>query len=754
MRIVARVAIAVVVLAVAFLYLVGTGRFGRLVHAGSPTAAARPAAVVTARIEAQQASARGVGARDDDGQIVFGDLHVHTGFSNDAFLLGLPGMVGEGASTVSDACDFARFCSALDFFSINDHAEASTPRKWRETIDAIRQCDAVARAGDAPDLVPFLGWEWTQMGTSRENHFGHRNVVLRDLDDASIPARPISASSPANFFERARPGPLQVGLFPFVAGWEYNDLIAFNREVAATPACPSDVPERELPLDCRESAADPAELFAKLDDWNVPSLVVPHGTTWGMYTPQGASWDKQVAAHFRDPSRQRLVEVYSGHGNSEELRRWKEVDLDADGRASCPEATPDYLPGCQRAGELVRARCIEAGETDAVCDERAADARRYYAEAGSAAGHLAVPGARPDEWLDAGQCRDCFQPAFNYRPRGSVQYMLALRDFEGGDAHGGLDRFRFGFIGSSDTHTARAGTGYKEVARLRMTDAAMQASTKRLARPSTERPPEARPVDLATANPVSWLEGERSGSFFVTGGLAAVHARSRERGDVFDAMMRRETYATSGPRILLWFDLVNAPDAGARVPMGGHVAMGRAPRFEVRAVGSFEQAPGCPEHVLADLGADRALRLCANECYNPTDVRRPITRIEVVRIRPQQRPGEDPTALVEDPWRVLPCDGDAAGCRVRFGDPEFASAARDALYYVRAIEAPSPVVDAGGLRCDVDEAGRCTGVHACGMDPADDCLAPSEQRAWSSPIYVDYAAPPPWPTSDAPDEVL
>ena len=35
---------------------------------------------------------------------------------------------GRGPHPVSDACDYARFCSALDFWVISDHAEASTPQ--------------------------------------------------------------------------------------------------------------------------------------------------------------------------------------------------------------------------------------------------------------------------------------------------------------------------------------------------------------------------------------------------------------------------------------------------------------------------------------------------------------------------------------------------------------------------------------------------------------------------------------------------
>lgn len=59
-------------------------------------------------------------------------------------------------------------------------------------------------------------------------------------------------------------------------------------------------------------------------------------------------------------------------------------------------------------------------------------------------------------------------PALNYRPMGSLQYMLALSGF---DENNPPRRFRFGVIGSSDNHTARRGTGHKEVNRREMTEA-------------------------------------------------------------------------------------------------------------------------------------------------------------------------------------------------------------------------------------------------------------------------------------------
>ena len=77
-------------------------------------------------------------------QIFFGDLHVHTTFSQDAFFFSLPMLQGEGVHPPADACNFARFCSALDFFSITDHAEGLTKDMWDKTIKATKSCNDVS----------------------------------------------------------------------------------------------------------------------------------------------------------------------------------------------------------------------------------------------------------------------------------------------------------------------------------------------------------------------------------------------------------------------------------------------------------------------------------------------------------------------------------------------------------------------------------------------------------------------------------
>ena len=79
----------------------------------------------------------------DEKQILCGDLHVHTTYSTDAFMWSLPFMNGKGASPLADACDYARFCSALAFWSINDHAEDSTTRQLLDTKQSSQQWNNV-----------------------------------------------------------------------------------------------------------------------------------------------------------------------------------------------------------------------------------------------------------------------------------------------------------------------------------------------------------------------------------------------------------------------------------------------------------------------------------------------------------------------------------------------------------------------------------------------------------------------------------
>lgn len=723
-------------------YLLGVqfNWYGNLEHAGDSVADVYPRNLVEEKSAAQENFMPGAK------QILFGDTHVHTSYSTDAFLWSLPILNGEGPHPISDACDYARFCSALDFWVTTDHAEASTPRKWQEIKEAVRQCNAPADEKD-PDMVTFLGFEWTQVGTQANDHFGHKNVMFLDIEEGKAPKRPIGAGGLATVGMRQTLGsnaeqfkPLAV--LDFKNRHRYFNFIEFGKELSGVPYCEEGVSSALLPADCYESAETPQDLYAKLNELDIPTIVIPHGNTWGFYSPPNISWDKQLTKDFNDENLQIIIEVMSGHGNSEEYRPWRAVMENDDGSLSCPEPTKDYLPSCWKAGEIIAKRCLAEGIDSLECAIREEEARSNFANMG-AGGFHSVPGVKIEDWLDSGQCKDCFIPSFNYRPGGSAQYALAISNFD----EEKVKRFNFGFIASSDNHRARPGTGYKEIDRFVTTEAngATNPDISELLFPMEE--PSSEPIFIGIGDLQSQrrgfdiFEAERQASFFTTGGLAAVHSSGRDRQSIWDGMRRKETYGTSGDRILLWFDLLHEDGI---IPMGGEVAQSANPTFSVKALGAFEQKPGCPDYSSTQLSQEDIMSICKNECYNPSDVRKKISRIEVIKITPQMYSGEDVNNLIQDVWKSFECPMNGEGCSITFTDESFESSERDTSYYVRAVQEPSTVINANNLRCTYNESGECEKVNICHGDfktaREDDCLSTSEEKAWSSPIFVDYDA--------------
>jgi hypothetical protein len=147
----------------------------------------------------------------------------------------------------------------------------------------------------------------------------------------------------------------------------------------------------------------------------------------------------------------------------------------------------------------------------------------------------------------------------------------------------GVNPFKFGLIGSSDTHTSLSTTREENYfGKLPHLE------------PTAERSEEVflRDPQTGAALVTSW---EASAS-----GLAAVWARENTREAIFDAMTRKEVYATTGTRITVrvfagWdfqSEEVERPDFAAQgyargVPMGGELSSspsGAAPTFLVRAL--------------------------------------------------------------------------------------------------------------------------------------------------------------------------
>ena len=642
----------------------------------------------------------------DQKQIFFGDLHVHTTFSQDAFLFSLPMLQGEGAHPPADACNFARFCSSLDFFSITDHAEGMTKQMWDDSIKSIRNCDSVS-SGENKDLIVFAGWEWTQMGPTPDNHYGHKNVILRDLKN--IPDVPIGAGLTG--LDLLIENDLTPFL-PLVADFPPEsidfDFLKFRDESYSIPFCDQEFEEGK---ECKERAETPKALFSKIDELGLEAIVIPHGTTWGIHSPPNSKLSTQLLNENHDPEKQRLIEVYSGHGNSEIYKNFKHTEEVSQNVFKCPAPTDEFEPCCWRAGEITNNQCIE--ETGLPCEEKAENIREEFAN--NASGLLRfglVENATEEDWKQCGQLKDAFLPAYTYRPNMSAQAALASQV----RSENALNSFKLGMIGSTDNHKARAGAGYKEFARKSMGDS------------------------WGAKDNLTWiLPPERGASFYSTGGLVAVHSDNLERNAIYNSLYEREVYATSGERMLLWFNLIKDNE---EVPMGSETSLASNPSFEVRAVGSYKQLPGCPDYVQESMPKEEIKRLCLNECYNPSNERNLIDRIEVVKINPTIYL-DDLSNAIQDPWKVFVCNDGGQGCSITFADDEFSQDGKDAVYYVRAIQVESDAVGGDPLRCEFDENGECIKIKPCyasgpEFDPSDDCLAPIGERAWSSPIFLNY----------------
>ncbi len=144
----------------------------------------------------------------------------------------------------------------------------------------------------------------------------------------------------------------------------------------------------------------------------------------------------------------------------------------------------------------------------------------------------------------------------------------------------GANPYRFGMVGSTDTHTGLAAAGEDNYI-------GKHAGTE----PSAER----------WDHPMAKFQGRQyDGWAMSASGYAAVWATENTREALWDAMMRKEVYATTGPRIIVRFfggwDFTTQ-DAASRlpaeagytkgVPMGGELsnaAEGQAPRFLVAAL--------------------------------------------------------------------------------------------------------------------------------------------------------------------------
>ena len=60
---------------------------------------------------------------------------------------------------------------------------------------------------------------------------------------------------------------------------------------------------------------------------------------------------------------------------------------------------------------------------------------------------------------------------------------------------------------------------------------------------------------------------------------------------------------------------------------------------------------------------------------------------------------------------------------------------------MRALQEPTPAINGANLRTVFDADGNAASMTPCPggwrSAPGDDCLAPVQERAWSSPLFLD-----------------
>ena len=274
----------------------------------------------------------------------------------------------------------------------------------------------------------------------------------------------------------------------------------------------------------------------------------------------------------------------------------------------------------------------------------------------------------------------------------------------------GVNPYKLGMIGSTDSHTGLA-TGDED------NFFGKHSGNE----PNAQRASDPQSLGLRTGR-IGWQ--------YLAGGYAAVWARANTRGAIFDAMMKREVYATTGPRMKVrvfgGWDFNDADwkanwvKAGYTrgVPMGSDLKPGKGtPRFLISALkdpmganldrvqmvkGWVDAGGKLHEKVFDVVWSDPAKRKIANGRLAPVG--------DTVDLK---------TASYKNTIG-------APELRTVWSDPEFDPKVR-AFYYLRVLEIPTP-------RWPVFDALRY------GAKLPKDTRLKDQERAYTSPIWYNPKA--------------
>ena len=284
----------------------------------------------------------------------------------------------------------------------------------------------------------------------------------------------------------------------------------------------------------------------------------------------------------------------------------------------------------------------------------------------------------------------------------------------------GVNPFKFGMIGSTDSHTSLATT--------------REENFFGKAPPVEPGAGEGRYNETITGV----MQQENGPDITIrhyqalSSGLAAVWARENTREAIWDAMSRKEVYATTGTRMAVrvfagWdftADEVERPDFAAQgyargVPMGGDLTAapeGQAPTFMVRA--------------LRDADGANLDRIQVIKGWVETDgtIQEKIYDIAWAGDRTADADGTlPPVGNTVDGARYTNDIGQAV-LGAWWQDPDFDPTER-AVYYIRVLEIPTP----SWLAHDV-------AFYGDAITLPDDAVLVQQERAYTSPIWYSPAS--------------
>ena len=577
----------------------------------------------------------------------FGDLHVHTKLSFDAYIFNVRASPEDAyrfakGETLGHSSGFNIRLSGgpLDFVAVTDHSEyigalqeaadTNSPLNRLPIVEGLFSTDPVKIGAAFTRVIEAMGTN------SLPKEFGDKRIASKawkEIQDAA---------------ERNN----DPGRFTTFVGYEFTsapDGRNLHRNVIFKNA---KVPE--LPYSAVQSQ-DPENLWLQMDTWRkagVEALAIPHnmnGSDGLMYEQtrrDGRAMDKAYA----------------------DLRMRNEPIAEMTQIKGTSETHPSLSPNDEWANFEIMESYI--GRAKAITK------------------------------FSGGYVRDALKSG------------ILMQDNKG------FNPFKFGFIGASDTHNAAPGSveDRNYFSKVGRTDGKPE---QRGSIPAEGR----KTWDIPTNDPNGSLSRFQS---WGASGLAGVWAEENSRDAIYTAMRRKETFATSGPRMRVRFfaaydypqnilkrsDLVTVAYRSG-VPMGGDLmpSKGKAPQFILWAMrdpnsGYLQRAQIVKGWVENGVAKEAVFDVSCSDnlAINPATGRCPDNgaKVDLSNCEPTKFKGD---AEMKTLWR----------------DPTFKPNQR-AFYYARVLENPS-------CRWSTWDAIRN------GTPPNPKLLPTIQERVWSSPIW-------------------